>query len=280
MEKLEEMENFNKGFTQIPHKVGNLMPLLNLTSRQWRVVHLIIRLTYGCNKRWAKLKQADLWVCSISAEHAKEVLEPLVRSKIIEKNGNKKEYRLNEEYLDSELTKQVSFNLEDLRNLVKEQLIGKHYQTRSKKLPKIVTNKFLPKEEGSSQSGQEINLPKTELLDSESTDFDIQKDRLNKKKYNDRKNSSTSKKLELSPDTNPDFFNPATEAQYEMFQAFLILDGGNPNSFRFYIQTLNNGLPASKFRDFKNEILRTPKVKNKGALFVKMVKQYLGGVIS
>ena len=68
------MENMSKGFLWLPNRIYNILPFLGLTQREWQVIWLIIRLTYGCKRRWAKLKLIDFDVVGISPFHIKEVV--------------------------------------------------------------------------------------------------------------------------------------------------------------------------------------------------------------
>ncbi|GEM_PF-2554044 len=68
-------DNFSKGHTQIPHWLFQCLLLLNLSKRELKVVLLIIRLTYGCQKKWAKIIQRDLRIIGVGETHAQEVKE-------------------------------------------------------------------------------------------------------------------------------------------------------------------------------------------------------------
>ena len=68
-------DNLTEGFSRIPHSLFNVLLLLELTSRERRVMELILRLTYGClGQRWAKFNLSDLQVVGIGKNHAREVI--------------------------------------------------------------------------------------------------------------------------------------------------------------------------------------------------------------
>lgn len=275
------MENFYKGFTRLPHKIGNILPLLDLTARQRRVVDLIIRLTYGCQKRWAKLNLADLQVVGIAPPHAGKVIDGSLSKSIIVQNGKTKEYRLNEDYLTSEVTNKVSFKLEKLRNLVKRQLAKDSYQTGNKEVTEQVTEE-LPKEEDLAyQSSNDKELPDWEVSDSKQHGFSTPKDILNKelKKEIDsskiadnsfRVGSVTSKKVD------PTYFAPSNETEYAAKTAWEQIEPDNPDSFGFYLWAMKQGLSSSKFFEFSSEIKADSTIKNKGAVFNNKIREYLG----
>lgn len=266
------MENFDKGFTQLPHSIGNILPLINLTGRGYKVIDIVIRLTYGCNRRWAKLKQHDLQIVDIAPNHAKEVLTSLLNNRIIIKNGNKKEYRLNEEYITSTFTQKVENKLAGLRELVGKQLAKETYRNGNNILPEKGSFNLPNREVTTSQNSNKNGLPKREILASEEHNFSTPKDILNKSKYIDKKKDNTYKVGSKTID--PDFFIPRNPTEFEMIETFRRLEGEKKESFPFYLSALKKGLPEDKFREFRENILRTPKVKNKGALFVKKVKEY------
>lgn len=266
------MENFDKGFSPLPHWLGNILPFLGLSQRQYQSVLLIIRLTYGCNRKWAKLKPYYLQILNIAPSHAGEVLRPLISKKIIEQRSCNKEFRINEEYLRKVITPKLLTHLEALRELVGRQLSKKPSQISIKKLPKIVIEKFPNQESNDSQSSNNEALPNREVLGLENDLFAIPKDILNKRKHNDTKDRFSYKWS--GTHITPDSFYPQNETEFEMFESFKLLDNSNPDSFSFYISTLKKNLPASKFREFREDILRTPQIKNKGSVFVKKVKEY------
>lgn len=275
-----DKNNFNVGFTQVPHKIGNILPLLGLNGRQYRVISLIIRLTYGCQKRWAKLKLADLKVVGIAPPHARAVIEPLISKNIIIQNGKTKEYRLNEEYLSSEVTERVNPELEKLRILVGRQLKKENYQNTNQEIAKSVTE-ALPKEENLGyQSGNDERLLDRVVVYTKEGGFLDEKDTLNKKINKDIDNDyideDTSKERSgQARRVNPESFAPRNETEYAAKNAWEQLEPDHPDSFGFYLWAVKQGLPASKFFEFTSEIRSDFHIKNKGAFFVLRVKSYL-----
>lgn len=275
-----ENDNFGRGHTQVPHKIGNLLPLLGLNGRAYRVVSLIIRLTYGCQRRWAKLKYADLQVVGIAAPHAHAVIDSLISKSIITQNGTTKEYRLNEEYLSSEVTKTVSPELEKLRSLVGRQLKKQSYQSSNQDVAKSVTE-ALPKEENLGyQSSNDKGLLDREVTASNNSGFVSLKDNLNKKinKSIDKEfigNTSSREGSEYKQKVNPYAFFPMDERAVEAKNAWLQLEPDKMESFDFYLWAVEQDLPASKFREFTQDIKADRKIRNKGAAFVTRVKEYL-----
>lgn len=266
------MENFNKGFTVLPHWLGNILQFLDLTKRQYQVVLLIIRLSHGCNRRWAKLKPYHLQILGITPPHASEVLCPLINKKIIEQRNENKEFRVNEEYLRKVIVPQLGLHLEMLQELVGRQLSKKPSQISIKNLPKVVVKEFPNWEGQDSQNSNIETFLNREGLGSENGTFTDSKDTINKNKYNDTKDQDSYKRSKKH--IKPDAYYPQNETEYEMFESFRLLDDSNSDSFSFYIWALQKGLPASKFRDFREDILRTPSIKNKGSVFVRKVKEY------
>lgn len=274
------MENFSKGYTQVPHKIGNILPLIDLTARQKRVVDLVIRLTYGCQKRYAKLRFSDLKVVNIAPSHAGNIMFSLLKQKIIIQNGTTKEYRLNEEYLSSEVTKNVSSQLEELRTLIGKQLDKRGYQIGKQKVTREATD-ILPEEKDLTyQNSNDKGLPKREDSDLKQPDFTTPKDILNKelKKEIDSSNiadNSFKGRPMTNKNADPEFFVPTNDLEYAAKVAWEQIEPENPDSFGFYLWAMKQGLPADKFFEFSSEIKDDPKIKNKGAVFNKKVQDYL-----
>lgn len=274
-------DNFSKGHTQLPHKLGNILLLIDLTEREQKVVYLIIRLTYGCQKRWAKLKFADLRIIGITPSHAKEVIEPLLVKDIVVQNGKTKEFRINEEYLCSKVTEKVNNRLAKLGKLVGKQL-KKDYQNSNQEVTKVVTAPLPKKEVSSYQNSNVEGLPRKEDLDSDNNDFATPKDILNKKinipiDKGFIVDNNSFKRSGRIPKVNPQFFAPTNSTDYAALVAFNELEPDNPDSFGFYIWAAKRGLPEAKFYEFASEIKNDKRIQNKGAVFVTKVKNYLEG---
>ncbi len=281
MEDRKGMDNFNKGHTQLPHKLGNVLLLIDLTEREQKVIYLLIRLTYGCQKRWAKLKFADLKVVGIDPPHVREVIEPLLAKEIVAQNGKTKEFRVNEEYLCSKVTEKVTNRLAKLGKLVGKQL-KKNYQNSNQKVTEIVTTPLPKKEVSGYQNSNVEGLPRKEDLNSDNNDFATPKDILNKKlnKPIDKGfigGNNSFKRSEQIRRVNPQFFPPQNETEYAAKYAWEQIEPDNPDSFRFYIWAVKQGLPTQKFYDFAAEIKNDRRIENKGAVFVTKVKKYLEG---
>lgn len=275
------MEEFTKGFTQIPHKIDNILPLMNLNKRGYKVVLLIIRLTYGCQRRWAKLNLADLQVVGIAPPHARKVIEGLLSKSVIVQNGKTKEYRLDEDYLASEVTQKVTFKLEKLRSLIKRQLAKDSYQTGNKRVAELVTAGLPEGEDLGYQNSNDERLPNRKVLPSKEHDFSTPKDILNKElniRIDSNKNiaiKNSSKRSEQVRKANPEFFSPSNETEYAAKTAWEQIEPENKDSFGFYLWAIKQGVSASKFFELASEIKTDPNIKKKGAVFNKKVMDYL-----
>lgn len=273
------MEDITKGFIQLPHSINNVLLVMSLTSRQRRTIELIVRLTLGCQKRWARLNQADLQTIGILPSHAKKTIESLLESQLIIQNGKTKEYRLNEEYLASEVTKKVSPKLERLSKLVGRQLEKSYHNSNEDVTESVITS--LPNQEVDSyQNGNTEPLLKQEDLASEDKDFVTPKDILNKSKYSDI-NSIADKNLsseEAQKMVNPKEYIPSNVQETAALEAWRTLEPFNPLAFTTsYLWAMNHGLPVSKFYEFTSEIKQDPSIKNPGAIFRTKVENYFRG---
>ena len=260
-------DNFSKGHTQIPHWLFHCLLLLDLTKRDLKVVLLLIRLTYGCQKKWIKLRQCDLKTIGINENHAKEVLLRLLEEKIIVLNEKIDVYAINEE-----LPKLGSLSYDSLRTLVAKQLGSS--QKRNYKVPQIGSNSFPQKEEYTSQNGKITPFPNRELSISYNKGFTTPKDILKINKYSDKdivadNNSSNNYKV-----LNPKDFIPNNEGDAAAYEAWNQLEHNNPLAFTTtYYAAYKKGLPPGLFYQFTSEIKQSHSEKP-GAVFNRKVADY------
>lgn len=270
-------DTLTEGFSRIPHTLFNVLLLLELTSRERRVIELILRLTYGClGQRWARFSLSDLQVVGIGKNHAREVIDGLLQKQFILKHDKTKAYRLNNEYFISEVTKSGTFKIERLAELVGRQLRRNWIQNRNQEVPETGTNP-LPKEElDSSLSGNSKRFPNREHLALDNHFFEESKDNLNIIKNSDIdrvavNNSSTNDYKVL----NPKNFIPSNEGEAAAYEAWNQLEHTNPFSFTTtYYAAYKKGLPPSLFYQFSSEIKQDESIKNKGAVFNSKVVGY------
>ncbi len=265
-------DNFSKGHTQIPHWLFHCLLLLDLSERDWKVTMLLIRLTLGCQKKWAKLRQCDLKAVGIKENHAKEVLIRLLDAKIIVLNEKIDAYAVNEE-----LPNLGSLHYESLRALVTKQLLKtESSQNGNYKLPEMGSNTFPQKEEPASQIGKITPFPNRELLSSVNKGFTSPKDILNISKYSDTysvavNNTSTDEFQVIAPKG----FQPSNEGEAAAYEAWNQLEHNNLLAFSTtYYAAYKKGLPASLFYQFVSEIKQDETIKNRGAIFNSKVTSY------
>ena len=140
----------SKGFTRIPHDILNGIIESRLNTRQMKIVLLILRLESGCHTEWAQLKQSDFKSARIEPSHIDEVKKPLLAMGIILQNGEKQEYKINEEYFVKDYD-----NPSRLVKLVGKHLSRKHSQKRKHTIPKQGTS-YVPKWELSSSHNRKL----------------------------------------------------------------------------------------------------------------------------
>lgn len=171
----------SEGFTIISHDLYNGILVSDLNLRQRLVAELILRLTNGCHREWAKVKKADLTIVGISNQHAKEVIEPMVQRGILIINEKTSELKINMRFF----TKHKPSNEARMEKLRK--VIGKN-------LPKLTTSRNgntnvpelgsedLPKrEEETSQNRNNYPFLKREDWSSDNKGFQTTKDILKKR---------------------------------------------------------------------------------------------------
>ena len=266
-------DNFSKGHTQIPHWLFHCLLLLDLSERDWKVTMLLIRLTLGCQKKWAKLRQCDLKTVGINENHAKEVLIRLLEQKVIVLNEKINAYSVNEE-----LPNLGSFHYDTLRALVTKQLLKvETSQKGNYKLPEMGSNTFPQKEEPTSQNGKITPFPNRELLSSDNKGFTSPKDILNISKYSDKYsvavNNTSQDGFQVIA---PKGFQPSNEGEAAAHEAWNQLEHNNLLAFSTtYYRAYKLGLPPALFYQFVSEIKQDESIKNRGAVFNSKLDGYL-----
>lgn len=250
-----------KGNLWLPNRITNILPFLDLTGRQWQVVWLIIRLTYGCGGRWAKLRLANFTVVNISPTHIRQVINPLIKDNIIIWEPKEHKFRINEEGLTLKLTTLGTSNLEQLKTLIGKHLKKKTSQKGNTNIPKEGSKSFPKEEDTPSQNGNNIKHDAASLKE-------IIKSSNKYKVKSESRNSLRNKKF------NPEFFVPKSDSEQFAFELWNDLEPDNPESF-YYYKKVSRQLDFGLLLEIKNEVLRNTAIKNKGAGFVMKVEPYL-----
>ncbi len=252
-----------KTFTKIPNNLLEELLYSNLNASQRRVVDLVIRLTHGCHREWASIKQADFCACRVTSTHIKSILNSLLESDVIIRNdSNKNKYKVNEKI-------RYRFNETDNKRFSK--LLSKNLKPKSYQVGNTTVNNsedsILPIEEDiTSQRWNKGQLPIREVLDSKNTGFSVLKETINKIKKSDKDNI----------DQNNTFLkiNPSNENEQIALEGCIKLEPNNPRAYSTtYLYSLNKGLPKSIFYQYVSEINQS-NAKNKGAVFNKKVSDY------
>lgn len=269
MEKTETKE----AFVMLNHSLYHALLIDALTMRELKTALLILRLTIGCQKKWAKVIQADFMIIGIKASHAKEILTRMLDKHLLLQNEKTGELRLNDKYF--QMTEKKIKKLERLSHLIGKQI----YQTSlngNSLLPKQGTSDFPIEEPTTSQSGNIQGFPKEEVFALDNFNYSTPKDNdKNNIKHNIKENNVTidSYKRVINK-VDPRKFVPQTVAQECALEAWKTIEPDKPDSFNFYLWSAHKGLPPDMFDEFTNDVL-TFGYENPGAMFVTKVKAYL-----
>jgi len=268
----EYAEASNKeGFTKLPHYTLDALISNGLNKRELALALLIVRLTTGCNRDWGLLRQADLVVIGVKAQHAKEVLTDALRKGILVQNGKSKEYKLGDFHkgVDKSATQKLS-------HLVGKQLHSKTSQNGNDKLPKMGSSKLPNKEVGASQNGNSDGFPKRELSRLETPDIQRPKDSDKDKPINTDINSPVANKKVIDPAQ----FNPKNNTEAAALEVWQALEPHQPRSFGLYLHFVKLGLPTDMFYRFLSEIRQDPSIRNPGAVFNKKAMEHCRSLLA
>jgi hypothetical protein len=137
-----------EGHTRLPHVVYDLLLTEELTKRELLVLLLVVRLTYGCRREWAIIRQADLRAVGIGANHAWEALEQLRVRKLLVRDERTDVWRVGAQAQQSPGGNE--------RRVVLQRLLHRQlFPNREALLPKMGTLPFPNEELLSSQNGKQ-----------------------------------------------------------------------------------------------------------------------------
>ena len=146
---------------RVAHSINEAIMMRDFSKRQRKILDLILRLSWGCNKKYAKIpRQKDFEIVGIGEGHIKVELIWLAQSRIITIDGDK--FSFNKDFDQWQVSRVRPFTPDKLTELVSLNLNG-HYpeltETVSPNLPK--------QEETTYQKGKlstpELVLPKERL---------------------------------------------------------------------------------------------------------------------
>jgi hypothetical protein len=246
-----------KGFTMVLHVLLNALLLAELTQRQLTVILLIVRLTYGCRRRWVTLKSRDFEKVGIGSTHIRLVIDPLIERDLILWKKDTKQFRINEEYIIGDLIIGLEDKLSGLNELISQTLANKSYHNGKEKLTKEGINELPNWEDTYYQNGNLTEPTSDSAKDNSKYSLNIDKNI-----------------IPYKGKVNPQMFVPQNSGQEKALETWKKIELDNPDSFDFYLKALKRGLPISYFDDYSDMVLSDHKIKNKGAAFVNLVEEY------
>lgn len=83
-------------FTRISNELFEAILLSDFTKRQLKIIFLVIRLSYGCGKKYALLRKSDFGIAGIDKSDIKKELDYLIISKVLSIDGD--QISLNKDY--------------------------------------------------------------------------------------------------------------------------------------------------------------------------------------
>lgn len=183
---------------RVAHSINEAIMLRDFTKRQRKVLDLILRLSWGCNKKTATIpRRRDFGAVGIGETHITNELSWLMDSKVITADSG--EYSFNKDFDQWQVSRVKPYLPEKLTELVRLNLNGTYQNGKlpEKELTKTVS-KNLPKQEVSTYQNSKFPTP----------DLASPKERLNKiKESNDDNridNNLLKKKRRGSPAEVPD----------------------------------------------------------------------------
>ena len=153
------------GYLRISVSLFENLYFRNFSKRELQIISLILRLSYGYQKKTAYIKPKNWFsVCGIPRPDIFSTLRGLIAKNVIRDLGNNT-YSLNKNYDEWAVTYPKSYD-EDKLNILK--MIQK---SGSKTLPKEVVKHYQKEKQNATESGSEI-LPSSEILPKTVVNYD------------------------------------------------------------------------------------------------------------
>ena len=102
---------------RIAHELLNELMASEFTKRQWKLLIFILRLSWGCAKKYAVVpRQKDFEVSGVGETHIKTELEWLIKAKVIHNDDTR--YWFNKDYDQWRVSRSRTFSAERLGELI------------------------------------------------------------------------------------------------------------------------------------------------------------------
>lgn len=107
-----------EAYLKIAHSIEEQLMVSRFTARQRRILDLILRLSWGCNKKAAHIpRQKDFEVAGVGENHIKTHLEWLERARVISREGDY--YSFNKDFAQWRVSQAFRYSPEKLRELIR-----------------------------------------------------------------------------------------------------------------------------------------------------------------
>ncbi|RAL20837.1 replication protein [Thermoflavimicrobium daqui] len=133
----------------------------DFSKRQRNILDLVIRLSYGCGKKYALLRPSDFQLCGVGKNHIKSELEYLVQTKVLFVNGE--QIALNKNYDEWRISIVKKFDQSKWMEVLKKNLSHIAVPETGTEVPKMGTDEIeeFPKQEPKSSRNRNQKVPKT-----------------------------------------------------------------------------------------------------------------------
>lgn len=109
------------GYIRIANELFNELNFRDFNKLHLEIINFILRLSYGCNKKWAKIAPKSLFrLYGVNISYVYQGLKFLERNKVIKIQGDF--YSLNKNYDEWKIAYKNGVDFEKLANVVAENL--------------------------------------------------------------------------------------------------------------------------------------------------------------
>ncbi|WP_134705144.1 replication protein [Ammoniphilus sp. YIM 78166] len=154
------------GFIKISNEIWDEVIRRDFSKRQTAILNLILRLSYGCQSKYAYIPQLkDFELCGVGRTHIRTELVFLEQCKVIFWNKEEMTFTFNKDYEVWQVSPVKGWNEEEFKSLIHKNIGKKSYQNSNFPVTKTVTLTDESYQKGNSTVTKKVihELPKREL---------------------------------------------------------------------------------------------------------------------
>lgn len=156
------------GHVRIANEIMDEVIRRDFSKRQLSILHLIWRLSYGCNKKHASIsKMKDFTLCGVTKQNVKSELEQLETCKVIFWDRSTNKFSFNKNHEEWIVTPKKGWDKEEFNQLISSNIKEKFLKQEQKPMKKSSQNKNYKKVSSQNKNRKVLKIRTYEFLKQE-----------------------------------------------------------------------------------------------------------------